>query len=86
MIIFLALGLDFVLRVIQKRAYGFQVRRLAKVSSGISEKKLVRNTSDDTETIATVETETVQTKENLARWWTLLGGVVCSSAMIILRG
>jgi hypothetical protein len=90
MVIFLGLGIDFIVRATNNRAYGFQVQRIARIDARKNNAlDAVDHTSSDSGTTVDTEKpkgETVEAKENLSRWWIILGGVLFASIMIILRG
>ncbi|ORY26056.1 RTA-like protein [Naematelia encephala] len=97
MVVFLVLGIDFLLRATNKRPYAFQERRIARRSdkkaaakaAKNAEEGVIRSDSDGTRVGGEERkelVETIEAEENLTAWWILLGGVLLASVMIILRG
>jgi len=97
MVVFVALGFDFVLRASTRRSYVFRQRQIAaatlKSKSKASEKSgdLSQTPSDETSSDEIrPETQTVgedvEGRQNLTRWWTMLSGAMISSIMILIRG
>jgi hypothetical protein len=85
MVIFVSLGLHFIIRATRGKAYEFRVRAIAK-----GEEKRRRSSVESDATSPGVEKsegeERTEAKDNLGRWWILLGAVLFASAMIIMRG
>jgi hypothetical protein len=99
MVVFVILGMDFIVRVTTGKSYAFRERQIAakalKPRRRDSEKSdrtvavdpanPTRASSDDAIPKPMVS-EDVNSKENVNRWWIMLAGCFISSLAIIIRG
>ncbi|ORX36221.1 RTA-like protein [Kockovaella imperatae] len=96
MVVFVSLGLDFILRATQKRPYAFQARRIAAEQSRVgnieagtgntleSSTSMSRSASD--QILQEKPARANELNGTVRQWWILLGAALISSAMIICRG
>ena len=90
--IFVILGFDFIVRANSNRAYGFRIRQIirdeekkkrkdSQLTHVESDSTIVQPTHDDK-----LGQENIEGRENMTRWWIMLGGCLISSIAIVVRG
>ena len=93
MVMFVGLGLDFILRATQKRPYTFQAQRIERKQQARRSVEAPGPSPTGDATPESSEGSVPQIKEKMGghsntvrQWWILMGAALVSSAMIICRG